>query len=100
MAQFTSKVIEKDGIKFLDIETNYEAYHTGNGGRASNAIREFMRTHDNSNSYVFDDADISDIYGYVLERGQGSINFADMITMSIYAGMCAAEWADPPENSN
>ena len=100
MAQFTSKVIEKDGIKFLDIQTNSDEYHAGNNSRASNAVHEFMATHDNTNSYIFDDADISDIYGMALERGDGSINFADMITIAIYAGMCAAEWADPPENAN
>lgn len=93
---FTSSIIEKDGIKFLDIQTNYDEYHTGNNSRASNAVREFMLSHDDSNSYVFYDADIADLYGMALEAGQGSINFAKLIELSIYAGMCAAEWADEP----
>ena len=96
--KFKSRIVEKDGLRFLDITEDYDAYHTGNGGRASNAVREFMATHDDTNSYIFDDADISDLYGLVLEWGDGSINFAKLIEIAIYAGMCASEWATPPES--
>lgn len=96
MAYYQS-VIEKDGIKFLDLQEDYSAYHKANDGRASNAVREFMNSHDNANSYVFYDSDIADLYGMALEQGEGSINFAELIKLSIYAGMCAAEWADAPD---
>lgn len=96
MSTFTSRVIEKDGLKFLDITPNYDDYHKGNGGRASQAVQRFKDTHDECNSYNFTAADIADLYGMTLEAGNGSIDFTELIVNAIYAGMCAAEWADEP----
>ena len=90
-------IIEKDGIRFLDYKEDYSVYHKGNNSRASNAVKDFIASHDNTNSYIFYSSDISDLYGMALEKGEGSINFADLIEIAIYAGMCADKWATEPD---
>ena len=97
MAQFTSEIIERDGIKFLNLQEDYSEYHRGNNSRASNAVKDFIASHDDTNSYIFFDSDIRDLYGMALERNDGNINFAELIELAIYAGMCADKWATEPE---